>query len=32
LLIVFSLLTSLAYLGAGLWFFRKLEARLADIL
>jgi lipopolysaccharide transport system permease protein len=32
LLIVFSLLTSLAYLGAGLWFFRKLETRLADIL
>ncbi len=32
LLIGLSFLASLAYLGAGLWFFRKLETRLADIL
>ena len=31
-LILLSLLASLVYLGAGFWFFRKLEARLADIL
>ena len=30
--IFLSLAMSLVYLGAGCWFFRKLEARLADIL
>jgi lipopolysaccharide transport system permease protein len=31
-LIVLSLVASMAYLSAGFWLFRKLEARLADIL
>jgi lipopolysaccharide transport system permease protein len=31
-LIILSLLTSVVYLSVGFWFFRKLEARLADIL
>jgi lipopolysaccharide transport system permease protein len=32
LLLISCLLTSVFYLAAGVWFFRKREARLADIL
>jgi lipopolysaccharide transport system permease protein len=31
-LLALSLLTSISYLLLGVWFFRKREARLADIL
>jgi len=30
--LVFSLLSSVCYLAAGVWFFRKRESRLADVL